>query len=216
MLYIYYGEDGAQVRAKSRSLITALQKKAPDAELVRITDESGVTVDIEGLLSTQGLFKQSYILSLDGVDGVFLGFSDIQLEAMKQSDHICIVLLEHLKPKEVERLKKYANKLVECKGQKLKKQSFDVFSAANALKSRNKQKLWQALTEARLSGIEAEALTGILFWAVKDMLVKGQTQKYSRSELQKLALIIASTPHRARREGVVVYNTLEKHFLTCV
>ncbi len=216
MLYIFYGTDEVEAREKVRALISGLQKKAPDAELVRVTDDSGNTVDIDGLLSTQGLFKQNYILFLDTIDNVILGFSDIQLEAMKRSEHICVVLMGKLLAKDKKVVERYANKMTEYTKDKMATQSFNVFSVANALKSRSRPQLWQALTEARLAGSGGEALTGMLFWAVKDMLTKGQYNTYTEQELKNLAILLAALPHKARRDAVSIHNALEKFALSSI
>ncbi len=211
MLYIFYGTDETISREKARELIGGLQKKAPDAELVRVTDNNEDALNIDELINTQGLFKQNYIIFLDGVDDVILGFSDIQLEAMKLSKNICVVLMGKLKIGDKRHLEKHTDKITEYSLERSKsKVEFNVFNIANALKSRNKQQLWTTLTEARITGIKGEAITGMMFWAVKDMLIKGQTNKYSKQELESLIIKIAELPHKARRDGVSVHNYLEK------
>ncbi len=214
MLYIFYGTDNIMTREKSRELISGLQKKAPDAELIRITDDSEDDVNIDELLGTQGLFKQNYIIFLDNIDGVVLGFSDIQLEAMKLSGHVCIVLMGKLKAGDKRHIEKYADKITEyALSSKGTRGTFDIFSIANALKSRNKQQLWTVIIEARIAGIEGESIVGILFWAAKDMVIKGQTSRYSEQELEDMVTKIAELPHGARRAGVSVHSSLEEFTL---
>jgi len=220
MLYIFYGTNEIEASDRARALISGLQKKAPDAELVRITESEvnagNQSVDIDGLLSTQGLFKQNYILFLDTIDSVILGFSDIQLKAMKQSEHICVVLMGKLLAKDKKVVEKFADKITEYKKDKSPTSSFTVFKVADALKSRSKPKLWQALAEARLNGSEGEALTGMLFWAVKDMLNKNQFRTYTEAELKNLVIILAALPHKARRDAVSIHNALEKFALNTI
>jgi len=220
MLYIFYGTNEEEARNKAKMLLSGLQKKAPDAELIRITQEDvndgNQRFDIEALLGNQGLFKQNYLLYLDGVDDVILRFSDIQLNAMKQSEHICIALMGKLLAKDKKLLEPYANKMSEYIIDKKPISDFNVFSVANALKDRSKPKLWQALTEARLSGSEGEAITGMLFWAVKDMLNKKQFRNYSGKELKVLIIKLAALPHKARRDAVSIHNALEQFVLSSV
>jgi hypothetical protein len=224
MLYIFYGTNEQKARIKAKELIGGLQKKAPDAELVRITDgevdDVTQSVDIMGLLGTQGLFKQNYLLYLDGVDNVILGFSDIQLDAMKQSSHICIALMGKLTPKQKSQVEKYANKITEYKlgseASKSMSDSFDVFTVANALKDRSKPKLWQALSMARLSGSNGEAIVGMMFWAVKDMLIKRQLRNYTEQELKSMAIKLAGLPSLARKGRVSIHNALEEFALSSI
>jgi hypothetical protein len=221
MLYIFYGTDEKTARDKARVLLGALQKKAPDAELVRVTDEdvqdNNGMLHIEHYLETSGLFKANYLLYLDGVDDVFLSFSDTQLDLMKQSLHICVVLLGAIKQKDLNRIKTFADKVVFCESDKPKqKDKVDIFVAANALKSRSKPSLWQELVYIRFRGDAAEAVVGILFWAVKDMLLKRQYQKYSKKELIKMSTTLANLPHKAREDGVTIHNALEYFALTSI
>ncbi len=220
MLYIFYGTNEKVIKDKALALISGLQKKAPDAEIVRITQEEVNSVthkfDIDTLLDTNGLFKQNYLLYLDGIDDVILGFSDIQLEKMKQSEHVCIVCMGKLSAKDKTHLEKYANKMSEYILPKKTERTFNVFNVANALKDRNKPKLWQALADARLKGSEGEALAGMLFWAIKDMLIKKQFEKYSEKELKDLAIHLAELPHKARRDFISIHNALEKFALGAI
>jgi DNA polymerase III delta subunit len=222
MLYIFYGTNEREARTKAKALISGLQKKAADAELVRLTDESVTGVDgallIDHHLQSSGLFKQNYILYLDGMDSVFLGFSGAQLERMKQSTHICVVLLGKLTKKQKDTVEEYADKMVEAVTDKSnsKAQRFDVFKLANALKDRSKPKLWQALAEARLNSEAPEAIVGMLFWAVKDMLVKKQFRNYSEPELKKMIIKLAELPHKARVSAVSIHNALEEFALSSI
>jgi len=220
MLYIFYGTNEIEARNKAKALLSGLQQKAPDAELVRITQEDVIggnqSFDIEALLGNQGLFKQNYLLYLDRVDDVILRFSDIQLKAMKQSEHICIVLMGKLLAKDKRLLEPHADKISEYVATKKPAPSFNVFSVSDALKSRSKPKLWQALAEARVQGSEGEALVGMLFWAVKDMLLKRQFRNYTEQELKSLAITLAALPHKARRNAMSIHNALEKFALSAI
>lgn len=217
MLYIFYGNDESKAREKAQSLIRGLQYKAPDAELVRITSEEQESgVGISGLLGTQGLFKSNYIIFLDNLSEEP---TPEEQGAMQESAHVCVVLAGKLNPKTLEQYKKHANKITEYKlsapNVKFGSGEFNVFSVANALKACDKQRLWQGLAEARLAGAEPEAIVGILFWAVKDMLIKKQGNKWSEAELKEMVIIIAGLPHKSRREGLNLYSTIERFALTC-
>ena len=220
MLYIFYGTDQEEAREKASALLSGLQKKAPDAELIRITQDEvnngNQVFNIDNLLGTQGLFKQNYLLFLDNIDSVILGFSDIQFEAMKQSAHVCVVLMDKLLAKDKRILEPFANKMTESKKDKPKEMSFNVFSVANALKDRSKPRLWQSLTEARHSGVRGEAIVGMLFWAVKDMLIKRQFRTYSQQELQTLATTLAGLPHNTYDNAMNIHNALEEFALRSI
>ncbi len=213
MLYIFYGTDDIKIRNKINELISALRSKASEAELIRITSENVTGVNISNLLNTQGLFKRNYILYLDNIDDVFLGFNDIQLKEMKHSKNICVVSLGKLSLKNKSFLEQCANKITEYSKFKKSNAGFNIFSIANAIKRRDKKGMWIALNKARFSGVEGESVVGMAFWAVKDLFIKNNTNKYSKKELKEMIVGLSSLPHKARRKGVSIFNKLENFFL---
>jgi len=220
MLYIFYGTDEIKVREKAQQLLRGLQQKAPEAELVRITQDmvhsGNHEFDIESLLAHQGLFKHNYLLYLDGIDDVILRFSDTQLRAMKQSSHICVARMGKLLAKDKKTLASCANKMTEYVAEKKTTSNMDMFALAKALKSRNKVLLWQGITQAHLQGVGAEAIVGMLFWAVKDMLLKKQFGKYSEYELRKMVVYLAELPHKSRINAISIHNAIEKFVLDMI
>ncbi len=213
MLYVFYGTNEVEARDKANKLVSGLQSKQPDAELVRVSQDNFEDLPIDTLLATQGLFKSNYIIFLDNLDDEYKAWDDDDFRKLKDTSHICILLASKLPVATLVHANSYAEKVSEYKVEK-KATSFNIFSAANALKARNKQELWTVLVNARLSGIEGEGITGMLFWAVKDMLVKRQFYKWREDELKDVAVVIAALPHKARRGGISVANALERFALS--
>ncbi len=212
MLYVFYGSDAESSRAKANALVQALQSKHADAELVRVTQDETGDLNLENLLATQGLFKSSYIIYLDNLNDLYKEWSKEEYKKMHVSGHVCVLLAERLGVVVLRDLEGNCDKLVESKASK-STGKFNIFGIANALKSRDKKRLWTELTIARLSGVEGEGVAGMLFWAVKDMLIKRQNNKWSESELKHLAISLAGLPHKARRDAVSVFNALERLLL---
>ena len=74
MLYIFYGTDQEEARDKASALLSGLQKKAPNAELIRITQDEvnngNQVFNIDNLLGTQGLFKLFRVCGDPGKSGL--------------------------------------------------------------------------------------------------------------------------------------------------
>lgn len=209
MLYVFYGTDAILAREKANLLVQGLQSKHKEAELVRVTEESYNSTNIDTLLATQGLFKSNYIIYLDNLGDVYKEWDSAVYEQMHNSKHLCILLSNKLSVATLREIGDNTNKIIEYKAQKAT-DKFNIFSISNALKIRDKKKLWVLLIEARLQGVKGEGATGMLFWAVKDMLNKEQYNKWSERELKELALKLAALPHKARRSGISVFNALEE------
>ena len=80
-----------------------------------------------------------------------------------------------------------------------KKESFDVFSVANIFATRDKKKLWLALTAAERAGVVPEAIAGMLHWKVRAMLADGRSPKYTREELKGLSRTLVTLYHDSHR-----------------
>jgi hypothetical protein len=165
-------------------------------------------MSLDGLLSTQGLFKSNYIIYLDDLGDPYKEWGADEYKSMHNSGHICILLAHKLNADTLRDIRHNSNKLVECKSTKPKGQ-YNIFNVASALKNRDKKRLWVELTMAHLNGSDCEGVVGMLFWAIKDMLLKRQYSKWSQGELEILAIVLAALPHKARRDGVSVHNALE-------
>lgn len=200
MLYVFHGTDETSARAKAQLLINGLRAKAPDAEYIHLSE--GDNYDIEELLTTQGLFKSNYIVLFDGFA------PQERLDELKESTHVFVLLLGKVDAKSKQVLEAQADKCTQYSLEKGSERA-NVFGIANALKARDRQKLWITLGELRLLGISGEEQIGILFWAVKDMLLKGVHPQWHEHELKALARDLAALPHTARHAAKSVYNALE-------
>ena len=67
--------------------------------------------------------------------------------------------------------------------------------------AKDKKSLWLHYREAVDLGVGLEELVGVMFWKVKDMLVKRFYGKWKREELQNVGARLAYLLPEARREG---------------
>jgi hypothetical protein len=212
MLYVFGGDTKS--REKMRKTLEALQKRAPLAHVMRVTDEDAEGVNIEELLSAQGLFYTKRIVVFDNALKEKIAQKKIipHLKTMAQSEHVFLVLEETPHADILKKLTAHATKSLISESAKKKKDETD-WSATNALEARDSKRLWLALTRAQLGGVASEMTHGQLFWKAKQMLLERRFRKWNEGEAKKLIGMLAELPHRARRRGVELEYALERFAL---
>ena len=93
-----------------------------------------------------------------------------------------------------------------------KKESFDVFSLANAFGARDRKKMWLLLTQGLVSGMVPEAALGMLHWKVRDLLGK-KSPSYTPGELRNISRELVTLYHEAHRGGGDLELLLERFLL---
>ncbi len=174
MLYFFYGKDKGTAREKANALIGSLRKKKPDAELFRIEPENWNEARLEELISSQGLFNNSYIVqvvSLFENKEAKEAFVD-KLGEIGESANIFIVQEEEVDKKTLLAVAEVAEKVQLFNTPKTgEKPDFNIFSLTDAFGKRDKKKLWVLFQKAVASGAVPEEIHGILFWQLKSMLI---------------------------------------------
>ncbi|MEX2052271.1 MAG: hypothetical protein WD991_01070, partial [Candidatus Paceibacterota bacterium] len=97
--------------------------------------------------------------------------------------------------------------------QKEKKGKFDNFLLANAFAAKDKLNLWVYYRQAIANGAELEPLVGILFWKIKDMILKKNFGKFTQTELENFSSRLAYLLPEARKSGKDAEAALEQFLL---
>ena len=234
MLYFIHGNDTDAVLAKGRALVEKLLAKRPDAEVIRVTDESFDPAHVRSLAGTQGLFEKKIIAVLDRVldadDGAILSL----LTAFKDSDNAFILLAGEVSAKDAQKVAEHAEKVVACDAlARAPGREFNMFALTDALGARDRRKLWVLFTRAKRAGASAEEIHGILFWQAKALALaasaksatevgmkpfpfskaKGFLKNFSREEVARLPGDLVTLYHDARRGSVPLDIALERFIL---
>jgi hypothetical protein len=101
--------------------------------------------------------------------------------------------------------KKAGQKRLEIKSFELpkeKKEKFNNFLLANAFGAKDKLNLWIYFRQAMDKGVGMEELIGVLFWKIKDMILKKDFRKFSEMELKNSASRISYLLPQARKIGI--------------
>ena len=220
MLYFLYG-DFSKASEKARNLVDSLVLKQPDAARFKIDASSWEESEIEALLHGQGLFSQKYIIELrhifeskDALESVISFLPEIQ-----ESQNIFIWADKDVDEKLIPEIEKHASKVQKfSEVKKVEAPKFNLFSLADAICERNKQKLWVLFRDA-LNYFAPEEIHGTIFWQMKSLMLakkyktakeadmkdfpfnKAKTglKKYSEEEIDRLTSDLIAVSHDSRR-----------------
>ncbi len=184
--------------------------KGTSAEELKWEDLSAEA--LANIASTPALFggTQTYVLSgaLAGERGE--EFLDLAKEFV-QSPHTFIFEEEKLLKKPTDMLAKAGAK-VEVHTAAKKAESFNMFGLATIFGTRDKKRLWIELQKAARAEAAPEALAGMMYWKVRDMLAKGST-KYSKDELKSISRELVALYHDSHRGAGDLELLLERFVL---
>lgn len=145
------------------------------------------------------LFGETPVVILEDVlrEESFI-LDDPDLKLLKDSNTVFIFKEDKLTALEQKKYKKYGEvKIFESK-KDLPPQKFNVFSVTDAFARRDKVSTWTLYLQSISSGVEPEALAGILFWKIKNMILSG-SKTFSKEELKYQSSNIVSLYHKAHR-----------------
>lgn len=212
MIYLFYGEDAKSKKLSYDKFIKALPS---GTELFPISRNGFDKSQIESLYSGAGLFFAKSATIFSGI----LDYEDTRefilekLPLLAGSENIFIFLESKLNKPVLDIFKKNSAKIEVFELPKEKKEKFDNFLLANAFGNKDKLNLWIYFRQAVDGGASLEELVGILFWKIKDMLLKKDFRKFSQAELQNLAAKLSYLLPKARREARDAEAALEQFLL---
>ena len=96
---------------------------------------------------------------------------------------------------------------------KEKKEKYDNFLVANAFAKKDKFHTWLYFRQAMDKGVGMEEIIGVLFWKIKDTLLKGNFSKFSETQLKNFSSRLSSLLPQARGEGRDAESAFEQFLL---
>lgn len=215
MLYLIYGTDRQRVLARSQELVASLQKRKPDAEVFRLSEEEAGLARLQELSAGQGLFEGKFIVVLrnafgkkDVADSILENLAEFQA-----SPNIFVFVEGPMLKSALAEFKKSGAETEEHAAPAKEREEFNMFALANALRDRDRRKLWVLYQKALRADAAPEAVSGMLFWQVKDMLLK-RSSKFSEAELHSLASTLITLYHDAHRGSGELEISLERFILS--
>lgn len=212
MIYLYSGTDTKKAR---EALQTAVKKTK--AEPLRITDAS-TPPDLRFALSARGMFDppaggRTRVVILDGIfanEEMRVSAAEL-LPSHEDSDDLIFILEEKIDAATKKLLEKKVKEWKKFEGVKEKKDD-NFFAIVNALQSGKKKDLWIVYQRELAADKAPEMVHGALFWAAKQMVLKGRDVEKGK----KLVAELAELPHASRRKGEELEYALERFILSRV
>lgn len=212
MIYLFAGED---VQNKLLSYEEFIKSVPEDTEIFKFNKNDFNKDQIESFYSGPGLFSKKALI-------VFHNFfeneeiRDFVLEKMPlmaEAENSFVFLEGKLKKDVLDAFKKTRAELNVFELTKAETEKFNSFLLANAFGAKDKLNLWVYFRQAVERGVAMEELVGVLFWKIKDMILKKNFSKFSEKELKGLAAKLSYLLPEARQQGLDSEAALERFLL---
>ncbi|MEI7810006.1 MAG: hypothetical protein WCI41_00390 [bacterium] len=212
MIYLFSGDDAKNKRASYEKFLKSVQN---GLEIFSINKNDFNQIQVESFFSGSGLFFDKCIIVFSNIfeSENIQDFVLEKLEFMSSSQNIFIFLEGKLNKPILDAFRKARAELDIFELPKEKLEKFNNFLLANAFGQRDKLNLWIYFRQAIDAGVGMEELIGVLFWKVKDMLLKRDFKKFSEEELKNFATKISYLLPEARKNDFDAEARFEEFLL---
>ena len=186
MIYLFFGND---TKLKRKTYLDFMKSIPERANVFDIHKNNFDLMQFESLYSSNSLFFAKSVVVLNNIfeNEEIKEIVLANLANLEKSINDFIVLEGDLKKAELDAFKKVRAEINLFEKKEIKKQTFNTFILANNLGDRDKLNIWINLQMAYKENVAVDAIVGVLFWKVKDMIIKKDFKKFSLEELQKIA-----------------------------
>jgi hypothetical protein len=214
MLYLFAGDDSKNRISGFEKRIQSLPK---GMEIFPVSRNNFDRMQIESLYSGSSLFASSSALVFQNIleQPETRDFVLEKLGKMAESGNHFFFIEGKLGKPILDQFKKIKPK-AEIGIFDLPKKSaekFNSFSVANAFGNKDKLNTWIYFQQAIENDVEVDALAGILFWKVKDMLTKRDFSRFTEDEIKSFAARISYLLPEARTMGHDTIAAFEQFLL---
>lgn len=212
MIYLFTGDDSKKRIASYRNFFIDNSK---GLEVFFVTKNDFDFVQIESLFSGRGLFFNKSIVVLSSVfeKKENKEFVLENLDFLNKSPNLFLFLERDISKKDLAYFKEKNLNIFNFELPKVKKEKFDNFLIANVFMQKNKKVLWIYYRQAIDLGVALEEIVGVLFWKVKDALIKKNFSKFSEKELILISQKLSCLLPEARKEGKDAEVVLERFLI---
>ena len=212
MIYLFAGDDTENKLSAYEEFIKSVSK---DTEILKFNRNDFNRDQIESFYSGSGLFSKKSLI-------VFSNFFEYEetrnfilekLPLMSEGENSFLFLESKLNKVILDAFKKVRAELNVFELPKMKKELFDNFLLANAFSMRDKLNLWIYFRQAVDRGVVMEELVCVLFWKIKDMLLKKNFTKFTENELKNFIVKLSYILPEARKRGLDAESAFEQFLL---
>jgi hypothetical protein len=212
MIYLFYGDD---TKNKHLSYEKFLKTIPSSTETFFIGKNDFNPAQTESFYSGSGLFFTKCFVIFTNIleKEETLDFILDKLDFLIKSENSFVFLEGKLNKPVLDAFKKAKAEVNSFELPKEKKEKFDNFLLANAFGQRDKLHLWIYFRQAMDKGVGMEELIGVLFWKIKDMLLKKNFSKFSEDELKNFVGKLSYLLPEARKNGLDTESVFEQFLL---
>lgn len=205
MLYVFFGTDSGAAR-------THAKVRAGETNVLRITPDTYDEQMLSGALGGADMFGVAHTLILDGIlsDALTKESFATLVPHCAESETDVIMIEGALDATNKRLLEKHGAKLSQHDAPKERAERAD-FSLAQSFADKKRAAAWVAYERALLLGTAPEAIHGMVFWKLKQ-IINGNTHR-SRESVRALLPDAAELPLIARERGVELEYALERFLL---
>jgi len=207
MIYILFGND-------TKKINSSLKKLTENKEVIYLSQSVISKELINEYALNISLFGESPVVVVENLlSKNEFSFSTKELSSLKDSPTIFILLEDKLLSADEKKYSKYA-KTEKFEIKEIKKiPKINTFAIADAYGRGDKIEAWFLYRQAIEAGIEPEAISGILFWKIKTMILNGN-KIFSLDNLQKQSKDIVSLYHNSHKGNSDFVIGLEQFILS--
>ena len=212
MLYLFAGDDAKRKLISYEKFINSLSLSTEKFSFSRNNFDP---MQIESLYSGSSLFSAlsatifQNILEYEETRDFILA----KLKLMADSANSFVFLESKLNKPILDDFKKAGAVINLFELPKEKKEKYDNFLIANAFSQKDKLNMWIYFRQAMDKGVGMEEIIGVLFWKIKDMILKRNFSKFSETELKDSATRLSYLLPEARKDGLDAESGFEQFLL---
>lgn len=212
MIYLFSGDD---TKNKNLAYEKFIKSIPASTERFFVSRNEFNPTQLESLYFGSSLFS---VLSATAFHNIFeyeetRDFVLEKLSLMGESANSFVFLEGKLNKPILDAFKKSKGEINIFELPKEKKEKFDNFLVANAFGQRDKLNLWIYFRQAVDKGVVMEELIGVLFWKIKDMIIKKDFRKFSQADLKKSVTRLSYLLPQARKDGLDAESAFEQFLL---
>ncbi len=212
MIYLFAGDDTKNKHLAYEKFIKSIPTST---ETFYFNRNNFNQIQIESLYSGSGLFSSKFAVMFSNIfeNEETRDFILEKLDLMGQSGNSFIFLEGKLGKPISDAFKKARAEFNIFELPKEKKEKYDNFLVANAFAAKDKLHTWVYFRQAMDKGVGMEEIIGVLFWKIKNMVIKKDFRKFSETELKNSASRLSYLLPKARKEGRDAESAFEQFLL---
>ncbi len=200
MIYLFCGDDSAKKISNYQKFLAGIPK---DTEVLNIGKNDFDESQVESLYRGAGLFTSKSVV-------IFVNIFEKEnarefvlnkLGEMQSSPNTFVFVEGKLLKSVLDKFKKVEAKINNFELTHAQRERFNNFLLADAFSARDKLNLWIYFRQAMDKGVGMEELTGVLFWKIKDMLLKKNFGKWKAAELKSIGAKLSYLLPDARKNS---------------